>query len=170
MVLGVLAFLAVTIRVTIRPEISIIGSEELWIKCVLFATIIVLLAYSSAKAAHDFWALLVLHSLCYAPPFLYLYATKGAIAGVAVLVSLSLTVLVSISKAAGKDQGWPDFIYALWLAVGLSATLGQHGIIIDAADYRTTLDLVPTEIPLRSLLVVFQLNAPNLGQLLERVL
>jgi hypothetical protein len=135
MILGVLELLTVALRVVLRPELTaVVGTSDLWIKWALFATTVVLISYSNATNSHEFWVLFLTLGVAYAASFVYLYVYTGVVAGVLLLASLALTMLIVCFAGVERDWRWPDFIYALWLAIGVSATLGQRGIIIAASD------------------------------------
>jgi hypothetical protein len=146
---GVLVLFGVALRVVLRPEITGLGTDDIWIKWALFATTIVLFAYSNAEDSEGFWGRLFLHAAVYIASFVYMYVAKGVIASLVLLATLAITMLVVSLAKNDNGSAWADFVYAVWLAVGVASTLGQRGIVIDPADYRSTLDLVPEEVPLR---------------------
>ena len=154
MVVGVLVLLAVALRVVLRPEVAILGTADLWIKWSLFAATMFLFACTTAadEESDSLFAFFVILTLLYVSSFAYMYVEQGVYAGMSSVAFLTLAMfLVSFSQDE-RDWGWPDYIYALWIGVGVSTSLAQKGILIDAADYRSAVELAPSEIPLRWLL------------------
>ena len=117
MFVGVLALLAVEFKVVLRPEISIGGSEGMWVKCSLFAMTLILMTYSVADDSEEFWISLPILCFVYGSSFLYMYIHKGVEAGVLVLITLALTMLVvsvMILVVDGTKLGWSEVVRSGW--------------------------------------------------------
>ncbi len=158
LVVGVLVLLAVALRVVLRPEVAIPGTADLWIKWSLFAATMFLFACTIAADEHNehnnstLGCLFVGLTLLYVSSFDYMYVEQGVYAGMRSVAALTLAMFFMSFGQDERHWGWPDYIYALWLGVGVSTSLAQKGILIDAADYRSAVELAPSEIPLRWLL------------------
>jgi hypothetical protein len=151
---GIAALSLVAVRVCLQPAVPLPGSDLEWIKSALFVCAMVVLAYTSTDEALAFWSVLGIHTLQYGPIFLYLNFYPGVKWALWVVGTMALSIFVICWLAASHEKKWKalDFLYALWLAIGFSVTLGQQGILINPVDYRSTLDLVPPDFPIRAIL------------------